>query len=81
MTIDNSDLPDVPAVTASYSGFVAGDDADDLTSAATCSTGATNGSDVGGYDTTCTGAAAANYTVGYTSGLMAVTQAAATVTA
>ncbi len=58
----------LPAVTPSYSGFVNGDSASSLTTAATCSTTATAQSPVGSYPSSCTGAVDPNYTISYVGG-------------
>jgi len=48
---------------------------------ATCSTTATSASGIGTYKTSCSGAAAANYTFSYAEGTITVTSALVTVTA
>ena len=65
----------VPALTASYAGFVNGDTAASLTAAPTCTTGATGGSPVGTYPIVCAGAIDANYSVGYAAGTLTIQQA------
>src|SRR6185369_9957531 len=70
-----------PALTVSYSGFVNGDTAASLTAAPTASTPATAASAVGTYPITASGAASANYTIGYITGSLTVTSAVLTVTA
>jgi hypothetical protein len=70
-----------PAITASYSGFVNGDAATDLATHPTCSTTATSSSNVGSYPSSCSGAAAANYTIGYGTGVVTVTRASLVITA
>jgi hypothetical protein len=65
----------VPALTASYSGFVNGDTASSLTTPPALSTTATAASPVGSYPITAGGAASANYTFIYTPGILAVTAA------
>lgn len=72
---------DIPAITPLYSGFVNGDNEFDLTSAATCSTTATDTSPPGDYPTTCSGAVAGNYTIQYVGGTVSVVRAVLTVTA
>ncbi|MGA2457143.1 MAG: MBG domain-containing protein, partial [Terriglobales bacterium] len=71
----------VPAITASYSGFVNGDSSASLTTQPTCSiTG--NPTKVGTYTTTCSGAADANYSaISYVNGTLTVNPAALTITA
>ena len=69
----------VPAVTPAYSGFVAGDDPASLTTGPTCSVAAV--SDVGGYDTSCSGAVDPNYAISYLTGQLQVTKAPLVITA
>jgi len=71
----------VPAVTASYSGFVNGDTAASLTTQPTCTTTATASSPVGNYPTSCSGAVDANYTITYVPGTLTVTPVPLTITA
>lgn len=71
----------VPALSASYSGFVDGDGASSLTTPPTCSTTATSASPVGSYAIVCSGAVDTNYEIGYVDGSMQVTTAALTITA
>jgi hypothetical protein len=71
----------IPAITPSYSGFVNGDGPGSLTTAPTCSTGATAGSPVGTYATSCSGAVDPDYTVSYVAGTMVITKAATTLVA
>lgn len=71
----------VPALSATYSGFVNGDGASSLTTQPTVSTAATSSSPVGTYPITATGAVDANYTFSYVAGVMTVGQATLTVTA
>jgi hypothetical protein len=71
----------LPALTASYSGFVNGDNAGSLTTAPTLSTTATATSPVGAYSITAGGAADPNYTISYGAGTLTVTPAALTITA
>ena len=65
----------VPALTVSYSGFVGGDNSSILTAEPTLSTSATDTSDVGTYTIAVSGASAANYTITYVDGTLAITQA------
>jgi hypothetical protein len=58
----------VPTVTPSYSGFVNGDGAANLSSAPVCSTTATSSSSDGVYPSSCTGAADADYDISYVNG-------------
>ena len=71
----------VPALTASYSGFVNGDTAGSLTTPPTLTTTATAASPVGSYPITASGAASPNYTITYASGTLTVNPAALTITA
>jgi hypothetical protein len=71
----------IPAITPSYGGFVNGDNEFDLTTPPTCSTTATDTSPVGNYQTTCSGAVAANYTLNYVHGSLSIVPAVLTVTA
>ena len=71
----------VPALTASYSGFVNGDTASSLTTPPALTTTATAASPVGSYSITASGAASPNYTISYASGTLTVNPAALTITA
>lgn len=71
----------LPALTASYSGFVNGDDSSSLDTPVSLSTTATGSSPVGTYTITATNAADANYTISFVSGTLTVTPAALTITA
>jgi Lamin Tail Domain/NPCBM-associated, NEW3 domain of alpha-galactosidase/Alpha galactosidase A/MBG domain (YGX type)/Alpha galactosidase C-terminal beta sandwich domain len=65
----------VPAITASYSGFVNGDSAASLPIAPTCWTSATSSSPPGTYPTYCSGAADPDYTIdasSYVSGRLTI---------
>jgi O-glycosyl hydrolase len=66
----------VPALTASYSGFVNGDTPASLEAPAVVATTATAGSDVGDYPLTPAGAADENYAFQYQAGTLSVTPAA-----
>jgi hypothetical protein len=70
----------VPALTASYSGFVNGDTPASLTTPPTLSTTATASSPVGTYPITAAGAAAANYAITYVAGTLTVTPASTVTT-
>ena len=65
----------VPAITATYSGFVNGDGPSSLSSAPACSTTATSASQVGTYPSSCSGAADDNYTISYANGTVQVVTA------
>ena len=71
----------VPALDASYSGFVDGDGVSSLTTPPTCSTTATSASPVGSYAIVCSGAVDSNYEISYVDGSMQVTAAALVITA
>src|SRR5208283_195132 len=73
----------LPALTASYSGFVNGDSSASLTTLPTLSTTATATSHVAGspYAITASGAVDSDYTISYDSGTLTVTPAALTITA
>ena len=64
-----------PPLTASYSGFVGGDNTNALSSPVVLSTTATNTSAAGEYPITVGGAAAANYTIQYVDGTLRVISA------
>lgn len=65
----------LPQFTITYSGFVPGEDTNNLTSLATATTTATISSDVGSYDIVPSGASSSNYAVVYVDGTLTVTQA------
>jgi len=71
----------LPTLTASYGGFVNGDNAASLTTAPTISTSATSASPSGIYTITASGAVDANYTISYVAGTLSINQAALTITA
>lgn len=62
----------VPAIIASYSGFVNGDTYTSLTTQPTCTTTATSSSPPGSFSTSCSGASDPNYTITYVSGTLTV---------
>ena len=68
----------VPAITASYAGFVSGDTAASLATAPSCSTTATPASPVGSYPSGCTGAADQDYTISSVAGTVTVAPAGTT---
>jgi hypothetical protein len=70
------------APTASYAGFVNGQDSNVLTTQATCSPGVSATTPAGTYlnSTTCSGAAAANYTFTYVNGTATVAKAPIVIT-
>jgi len=70
-----------PTLTASYSGFVNGDNSTNMTTLPSINTAATAISPVGSYPITVTGAVDANYTINYVSGALTVDQATLTITA
>src|SRR5207249_3517770 len=71
----------LPALTASYSGFVNGDDASSLSSPVVLSTSASASSNVGSYPVTPSGAASANYSKIGSASCRDVTTAALIITA
>jgi len=72
----------VPSITAaSITGFVNGQTNSVLTAQPVCSTAATSTSPVGSYPSTCSGAAAPNYTFAYLPGAVAITPVPLTITA
>jgi hypothetical protein len=71
----------LPALTATYSGFVNGDTASSLAALPTLTTTATAASPVGSYSITVSGAANPNYTISYASGTLAVNPAELTIAA
>ncbi len=62
----------LPALTASYSGYVNGDTAASLTTPVSLSTTATSGSDFGTYPITASGGGSPNYTIVYGQGTLTV---------
>jgi hypothetical protein len=75
ITADNKSktqgLPN-PGLTASYSGFVTGENTNALTTQVTLSTAANVESPAAAYSITASGAAAANYTINYVGGTLTV---------
>jgi hypothetical protein len=71
----------VPALSASYSGFVNGDDASSLTTPPTLTTTADATSPAGTYPITASAAVDANYNISYHPGTMTIGKAPLTVTA
>ena len=71
----------LPALTASYAGFVNGDTPASLAMLPTFSTSATTGSDVGSYAIAVGRAADVDYTITYVSGTLTVLPAPSTITA
>ncbi|MFT3973745.1 MAG: MBG domain-containing protein [Amaricoccus sp.] len=70
-----------PGFTASYAGFVLGEDASVLGGTLALATPATTGTNVGNYAITAAGLTSGNYTISYAPGTLTVTQAPLTVTA
>ena len=70
----------VPTIAPSYSGLVNGDSSNVLTTAPSCTTTYTATSAPGSYPTSCSGAVAANYNIGYVVGSVTVSQAAPAIT-
>src|ERR1043166_2850237 len=71
----------LPTLTASYSGFVNGDEIGRLDTPVTLSTTASASSPVGTYTITASGAVDANYTITHVNGTLTVTSASITVVA
>jgi len=71
----------VPALTASYAGFVNGDTAGSLTTPVSLGTAAGTGSAVGNYAITASGASSGNYAITHVNGTLAVSAAPLTITA
>jgi RHS repeat-associated protein len=71
----------LPALTASYAGFVNSDASASLTSQPTLSTPATAASHVGSYSISASGAADADYTITYVSGTLTITPTSLTISA
>ena len=71
----------MPALTASYSGFVNGDTVASLTSAATVTSSGPANSNAGVYTLSASGAQSNNYAISYQPGTLTITQAPLTVTA
>ena len=71
----------LPTLTASYSGFVDGDTAANLSTLPSLTTTATASSHVGNYAITASGAADPDYSISYVGGTFTVTQAGLTITA
>jgi subtilisin-like proprotein convertase family protein len=72
---------ELPTLTASYSGFVNGDDASDLGTAVTLSTTATASSTIGTYPITASAAVGTNYSISYVAGTLTITPAPLNITA
>ena len=70
-----------PTFTASYSGFVAGDNAGDLDTPPTCTSTATATTPAGTAPITCSGAIDANYIIDYVPGTLTINKRALVVTA
>jgi FtsP/CotA-like multicopper oxidase with cupredoxin domain len=70
----------VPAISASFSGFLNGQNSSVLTTQPICSTVATSTTNAGSYASTCAGAAAVNYLFTYVAGAVTVNKAASTTT-
>ena len=73
ITADNQTMAQgqaIPALTATYSGFVNGDNTASLTTAATVSTHATSSSPIGSYPLTASGAVDPNYKISYVAGTL-----------
>lgn len=62
----------LPTFSATYSGFVNGENPSVLSGVLTCTTSATAASSVGIYAITCSGQASTNYSIGYKSGSLTI---------
>src|SRR5207245_8288039 len=71
----------LPALTASYSGFVNGDTSASLTTPVSLSTTATANSAVGDHESVANGATDPNYSITFVKGSLEVTPATLTITA
>ena len=71
----------IPTLTATFSGFVNGDNTSSLTTLPTLSTTATSASPANTYPITATGAVDNNYTISYVAGTLTIGKAALTITA
>ena len=72
---------ELPALTASYSGWINGDSPANLTTQPALSTTATASSHVGSYSILASGVASSDYTISYAGGTLSVTPAPLTITA
>jgi hypothetical protein len=72
---------ELPALTASYAGFVNGDSAVDLTKSAVLTTPATVSSAVGNYPINASGAGSPNYDITFNAGSLSITKAALAIAA
>lgn len=70
----------IPTLSLNYSGFVNGDDEEDLDTQPTANTTATSGSDVGTYPITVGGGVSENYEFSYSSGELTINKADQTIT-
>jgi hypothetical protein len=71
----------LPALAATYSGFVNGDNSSSLTSPPNLATSATSGSPAGTYPVTASGAVDSNYRIAYNPGTLTINPAALAVVA
>lgn len=69
-----------PSLTATYTGFVNGDDEGDLDADVVLATAADSNSDTGTYPITATGASDANYTITHVDGTLTIVKADQTIT-
>lgn len=67
-----------PPITPTYSGFVKSDTASALSTAPTCSAPVTTTTPIGTYQSSCSGAADANYAITYTTGTVGVVKTTST---
>jgi hypothetical protein len=71
----------IPSLSATYTGFVNGDNASSLTTPPSLTTTATSASPIGTYPISGSGAVDANYTISYQTGTLTIGKATLTVTA
>jgi hypothetical protein len=66
----------IPSFTPTYSGFVNGQSASNLTTQPACTTTASNSNVPGNYPITCSGAVDSNYAISYVAGTLTITPSA-----
>ncbi len=84
ITADNTTRPygqANPVLTASYNGFVGGDNPAVLSGTLSCTTTATANSPMGNYPIMCSGQTSTKYTITYVAGQLTITPAPLTITA
>ncbi len=80
VSVTNSYGQPIPALTATYSGFVNGDTAASLTTPVSLATTATSASHVGLYPITASGATSADYSIQFTDAAITISPAVLTIT-